>query len=136
MIRPLCRFLQIFLGIYLLCNSIFGRWTILSVKSMNYGDENILRSIEFDRTNIPKNILVGSYYGESEDSLLSDNNRGINEGNIGLSEFTNSHLKELITPDIRMGFIRGQYLDIFGTLLGSKILDYTKDQERIMYNYL
>ncbi|CAG8748410.1 31891_t:CDS:2, partial [Gigaspora margarita] len=102
-------FLQI-LGIYLLCNDIFGRWTILRVKSMNYGDEKISRRIEFDRTNIPKNILVGSYYGgishlrpplEISKILIE---RGYNVALIAPGNFTLNYLNIKFFPtDLKIG---------------------------------
>ncbi|CAG8477950.1 17758_t:CDS:2, partial [Racocetra persica] len=38
------------------------------------------------------------------------------------NDFTNSYLNELITPDTRMGFIRGKYLDVFGVLFGGILI--------------
>ncbi|KAF0451494.1 UDP-Glycosyltransferase/glycogen phosphorylase [Gigaspora margarita] len=72
-LRPLYRFFLIFIGIHLLCNDLFGNfnsqvgvkaWTIFNPASANYDEHNFApRPTDFDREDIPKNILIGSYIG-------------------------------------------------------------------------
>ncbi|CAG8484889.1 9241_t:CDS:1 [Acaulospora colombiana] len=70
-----------------------------------------------DRNNI--NDGNGKNNKKNNNNSKSKNNRynkkrrngnGINRH----STFTNAYLQELITPDTRMGFIKGKYLDVFG----------------------
>ncbi|CAG8584402.1 22156_t:CDS:2 [Cetraspora pellucida] len=73
-LHPPYRFFLILLGINLLCNDLLGNynsqgsvkaWTIFNPASADYNDENTFasRPMDFDRTDIPKNILIGSYIG-------------------------------------------------------------------------
>ncbi|CAG8837675.1 32129_t:CDS:1, partial [Racocetra persica] len=64
-------------------------------------------------------LLASQSTSESEDTLISE---GINKDNISEREFSNSYLRELVTPDTRMGFIRGHYIDVFGTFLAGILI--------------
>ncbi|CAG8642978.1 2153_t:CDS:2, partial [Dentiscutata erythropus] len=73
-LRPSYQFFLILLGINLLCNDLGGynsqggvkAWNIFNPASANYDNENNFapRPMDFNREDIPKNILIGSYIGE------------------------------------------------------------------------
>lgn len=54
---------------------------------------------------------------DNDNDFDRKNKNEIKDGREMDSNYANAFLRELITPDSRMGFIKGKYLDVFGVLI-------------------